>query len=148
MHLVENVDMLGANCQEFPGGYPKATIDEVIVNKKLTVTASTVVDMGANPIKKVGAPVDAADARALLAQPGLAAACRELAEVAESRFQAAETIIQACERRAVRPAAIMKAVYRDILVSLRRRGWERLSEPLPRSKLRKYSLVARSLLFA
>ena len=91
---------------------------------------------------------DATDAGAMLTQPGLVAACLELADVAESRFQAAETIIQACDRRSVRPAAIMKAVYRDILVNLRRRGWERLSEPLPRSKLRKYGLVARSLLFA
>jgi hypothetical protein len=28
MHLVENMDMLGKNCQEFPGGYPKKTITE------------------------------------------------------------------------------------------------------------------------
>jgi len=41
----------------------------------------------------------------------------------------------------------MKAVYRDILVNLRQRGWERLAEPLPRSKLRKYGLVVRGLLF-
>jgi phytoene synthase len=91
---------------------------------------------------------DPSDARAMLTQPGLVLACRELAEVAESRFQAAEAIIQRCDRRTIRPAAIMKAVYRDILVNLHRRGWERLSEPLSRSKLRKYGLVARALLFA
>jgi phytoene synthase len=91
---------------------------------------------------------DASDAQALLAQPGLVAACLELAEVAEARFAAAEAIMRDCDRKAVRPAAIMKTVYHDILVNLRRRGWERLSEPLPRSKFRKYSLVARSLLFA
>jgi len=91
---------------------------------------------------------DATDARSLLTQSGVAAACHELAELAETRFAAAEAVMRTCERRAVRPAVIMKNVYLDILVNLRRRGWERLSEPLPRSKFRKYSLVARSLLFA
>jgi hypothetical protein len=28
MHLVENRDMLGTNCQEYPGGYPNAIISE------------------------------------------------------------------------------------------------------------------------
>lgn len=28
MHLVENCDMLGTNCQEFVGGYPQSIIDE------------------------------------------------------------------------------------------------------------------------
>jgi hypothetical protein len=28
MHLVENMNMLGKNCQEFPGGYPKEIIDQ------------------------------------------------------------------------------------------------------------------------
>jgi len=28
MHLVENEDMLGKNCEEFPGGYPKTIIEE------------------------------------------------------------------------------------------------------------------------
>src|SRR5262249_20176949 len=44
---------------------------------------------------------DATDARPLLTQPGLAAACRELAEVAEKRFVAAEAIMRTCDRRAV-----------------------------------------------
>jgi phytoene synthase len=90
---------------------------------------------------------DATDAQAMLSQPGLAAACGELAETAEARFVAAEAIMRSCERSAVRPAAIMSAVYRDILMKLRRRGWERLSEPVSRSKLRKYGLVARELIF-
>ena len=28
MHLVDNADMLGANCQEFAGGYPKTIVEE------------------------------------------------------------------------------------------------------------------------
>jgi squalene synthase HpnD len=91
---------------------------------------------------------DATDARALLIQPGLVAACLELGDIADARFASAEAVMRGCDRQAVRPAAIMKAVYHDILVNLRKRGWERLSEPLPHSKFRKYSLVARSLLFA
>lgn len=89
---------------------------------------------------------DASDAQAMLGQPGLAAACRELAEVATARFAAAEAIMRSCERGTVRPAAIMSAVYRDILVNLCRRGWDRLSEPVSRSKLRKYGLVAREMI--
>lgn len=100
----------------------------------------------ADLLRRHGCSAD--DAQAMLAQPGLAAACAELAGVAETRFAAAEAIMAGCDRRAIRPAAIMKAVYRDILINLRRRGWERLAEPLPRSKLRKYGLVARELLFA
>lgn len=30
MHLCEQLDMLGSNCQEFPGGYGEETIDEAI----------------------------------------------------------------------------------------------------------------------
>jgi hypothetical protein len=30
MHLVQNVDMLGANCIDFAGGYPKKVIDQTI----------------------------------------------------------------------------------------------------------------------
>lgn len=91
---------------------------------------------------------DATDATRLLTQPGLAAACLELATVAQARFVEAEAIMRACDRQAIRPAAIMKTVYYDILAGLQKRGWERLSEPLVRSKLRKYGLIVRGLLFA
>jgi hypothetical protein len=30
LHLVENIDMLGKNCQEFVGGYPKAIIEQAV----------------------------------------------------------------------------------------------------------------------
>ena len=90
---------------------------------------------------------DPTDAVKLVDQPGLAAVCREIAAIAEARFAAAETIISGCDRNAVRPALVMKAVYRDILNGLQRRGWDHISTPLKRSKLRRYALVARSLIF-
>ena len=30
MHLIENFDMLGINCQEFPGGYPREIINQAV----------------------------------------------------------------------------------------------------------------------
>ncbi len=90
---------------------------------------------------------DDTDAPRLIDQPGLAAVCREIAAIAEARFAEAEAIISRCDRRAVRPALVMKAVYRDILDGLQQRGWERVAMPIKRSKLHKYGLVARSLIF-
>ena len=90
---------------------------------------------------------DETDAPRLVDQPGLAAACREIAAIAETRFAAADAILSHCDRRAVRPAIVMKAVYRDILDGLQQRGWERVTTPIKRSKLHKYGLVARLLIF-
>ena len=41
---------------------PKITIDNMTVNKAFTLASSVTTDMGSNPLKKLGAPVDAADA--------------------------------------------------------------------------------------
>ena len=67
---------------------------------------------------------------AVLAHPGLAAACEELAAIAERRYAAAAQALRACRRRPMRPAIVMMAVYRRILARLRRRGWARLDEPV------------------
>ena len=66
----------------------------------------------------------------VLAHPGLAAACEELAAIAERRYAAAAQALRACRRRPMRPAIVMMAVYRRILARLRRRGWARLDEPV------------------
>ncbi len=84
----------------------------------------------------------------ILAHPGLASACRELAGRAESRFGETETIMARCDRRAVRPALIMKTVYEDILISLKARGWRDIAKPVHQSKLRKTGLIAKSLLMS
>jgi presqualene diphosphate synthase len=53
----------------------------------------------------------------------LSEACEPLADLAEEHFRAAATAMRECPRRAMRPAAVMGAVYHAILVRLRRRGW-------------------------
>ena len=48
-----------------------------------------------------------------------------------------------CRRRAMRPAAVMEAVYHAALDRLRQRGWTRLDEPVSVSKPRKLWLAVR-----
>jgi presqualene diphosphate synthase len=53
----------------------------------------------------------------------LSEACEPLVDLAEQHFRAAATAMRECPRRAMRPAAVMGAVYHAILTRLRRRGW-------------------------
>jgi len=64
--------------------------------------------------------------RAVLRHPRLGAVCEQLAEIAERHFADARAAMRDCPRRAMRPAAVMGAVYHAILVRLRRRGWSDL----------------------
>ena len=64
--------------------------------------------------------------QAVLRHPRLASVCDRLAELAEQRFAEAAAAMRECPRRAMRPAAVMGAVYRAILARLRRRGWRDL----------------------
>jgi len=76
-----------------------------------------------------------ADPIAVLRHPALPAACRELAAIAETHFRDSARAMRQCRRRAMRPAAVMGAVYRAILQHLLRAGWRdsaaRLSLPKP-----------------
>jgi len=74
------------------------------------------------------------DPARVLAHRALPDVCAEVADLADRRFEEAAIAMARCSRQAMRPAAIMAAVYRATLQRLRRRGWERLSEPvaLPR----------------
>jgi len=49
--------------------------------------------------------------------------CERVADLAEQHFRAAQAAMRECPRRAMRPAAVMGAVYHAILTRLRRRGW-------------------------
>jgi squalene synthase HpnD len=64
--------------------------------------------------------------RVVLAHPNLSEVCDKLADLAEQRFAEARAAMRECPRRAMRPAAVMGAVYHAILVRLRRRGWREL----------------------
>jgi len=63
---------------------------------------------------------------AVLRHPNVAAVCDGIAVMAEQRFAEAAAAMRDCPRRAMRPAAVMGAVYHAILVRLRRRGWSDL----------------------
>ncbi|NYZ16712.1 presqualene diphosphate synthase HpnD [Azospirillum sp. RWY-5-1] len=60
---------------------------------------------------------------AVLAHPGLDAACRDLAAVARARFAEADRALASCARAPLRPALLMMGIYEDVLNRLERRGW-------------------------
>jgi presqualene diphosphate synthase len=76
-----------------------------------------------------------ADPVAVLRHPALPAVCREVAAIAEDHFEESMRAMTRCSRRAMRPAAVMAAVYRATLAALLRSGWRdpttRVSLPKP-----------------
>ena len=82
-----------------------------------------------------------------LAQPGVAAACAELAALAHDRFARADRCLARCDRRALKPALIMRDVYGRLLDRLEARGWRQLSRAVSVSKPAKLMIVARHALF-
>jgi phytoene synthase len=73
---------------------------------------------------------------AALRHPALPAVCREVAEIAKAQFRDSARAMSQCSRRAMRPAAVMGAVYHATLDALLRSEWRdpsariRLSKPL------------------
>lgn len=85
----------------------------------------------------------AGEIASVLAHPRLADACAELAALAERRFAEAEAALAACDRRQMRPAIMMMAVYRAIFRRLHRRGWRRLAQPVTLSRPQKLWILLR-----
>jgi presqualene diphosphate synthase len=81
--------------------------------------------------------------QAVLRHARLGAVCEQLAEIAERHFADARSVMRDCPRRAMRPAAVMGAVYHAILVRLRRRGWNDLTEDVTLPKPLKLWLAVR-----
>jgi presqualene diphosphate synthase len=81
--------------------------------------------------------------QAVLRHARLGAVCEQLAEIAERHFADARSAMRDCPRRAMRPAAVMGAVYHAILVRLRRRGWNDLTEDVTLPKPLKLWLAVR-----
>lgn len=79
----------------------------------------------------------------VLAHPALPDVCDELADMAERRYAEAKAAISSCGRRKMRPAAVMMEVYRLIFLRLRKRGWQRLGEPVKVSKMEKLWIAFR-----
>jgi presqualene diphosphate synthase len=64
-----------------------------------------------------------ADPMAVLRHPALPAVCREVAAIADSHFSDSARAMKQCRRRAMRPAAVMGAVYQATLRQLLRGEW-------------------------
>jgi squalene synthase HpnD len=79
----------------------------------------------------------------VLRHPALPAACRELASIAERHFRDSARAMTQCRRGAMRPAAVMGAVYRATLQHLLRAGWRDPAAPLSLPKSLKLWLVLR-----
>ena len=79
----------------------------------------------------------------VLAEPTLAAVCRDLASIAESHYAAAAKTIATCPRQSVRPAAVLLAIYRTLLHQLLAQGWKDLGDPVRVSTRRKLLLFFR-----
>jgi presqualene diphosphate synthase len=79
----------------------------------------------------------------ILAHPALGSVCRDLASIAESYYMAAAKTIATCPRQSVRPAAVLLAIYRELLHELLARGWKDPGDPVRVSTRRKLLLVFR-----
>jgi presqualene diphosphate synthase len=79
----------------------------------------------------------------VLQHPALPAVCREVAGIAEQHFDAADLAMAQCRRRAMRPAALMGAVYRATLRELSRRNWRDPTARVTLSTTSKLWLVLR-----
>jgi phytoene synthase len=67
---------------------------------------------------------------AVLRDPALRKVCDDLAAIAENHFVEAAKAMHECPRRAMRPAAVMRAVYQELLRRLRDAGWRDPAAPV------------------
>ena len=87
--------------------------------------------------------IAARTAEAVLAHPALPRVCADLAARARARFAEARALLARCDRRRMRPAALMLAVYARVLARLETRGWHRLDVPARLSRGEKLWIVIR-----
>ncbi len=66
-----------------------------------------------------------ADPDTALRHPGLALVCQGVSAMAHGHFRDASTAMARCDRRAMKPARLMAAMYDAVLARLERRGWDR-----------------------
>jgi phytoene synthase len=71
---------------------------------------------------------------AVLAHPGLDAACREVARQAEQHYAAARDVMNTQPSRLVRAPRLMEAAYASVLQRLTARGWSAPRVPVRTNK--------------
>jgi len=74
--------------------------------------------------------IETVEPDAVLRHPALPGVCEDLAGIAEGHYRAAKRAMAECPRRAMRPAAVMEAVYHAILDRLRAAGWKDVAAPV------------------
>jgi phytoene synthase len=87
------------------------------------------------------------DPNEVLRHPNLVAVCRELAETARAHFARSDAAMAECEARAMRPATLMKEMYRKIFVGLESEGFVPRDPPFKVSKPAKIWCILRYGLF-
>jgi phytoene synthase len=83
------------------------------------------------------------DPTTVLRHPALPAVCREVAAIAEEHFQLSMHAMERCSHSAMRPAAVMAAIYHATLSALLRSGWRDPARRVNVSKPLKLWLVLR-----
>jgi squalene synthase HpnD len=84
--------------------------------------------------------IDGRTPAAVLADPALTRACALLAMRAHEQFSLAREALLRCDRRHVRPAAVMLASYSRLLGRMERRGWAVRTPRARLSRLEKLSI--------
>jgi presqualene diphosphate synthase len=95
----------------------------------------------------LAAGIDETRPEAVLRHPRLGVACAEVAARADQHFAAADRIMRACPRGAVRAPRLMAAAYGTILKGLQSRGWSPPRNRVSTDKLRLAGAVLRYGLF-
>jgi squalene synthase HpnD len=81
--------------------------------------------------------------QAVLREAKLPLVCRDLARIAERHYHDAAAAMAECSRRAMRPAAIMRAIYHATLDRLVAADWRDLERPVRTPTAKKLWLVLR-----
>ncbi len=89
---------------------------------------------------------DTSDINAVLADSELPGVCELMAEIVVRRFRETEDILARCDSATVRPAAMMKDVYKHTFKKLQQRGWQKFDRPVHMSKPEKLWLALRHTL--
>jgi phytoene synthase len=91
--------------------------------------------------------IAASDPAAVLQDKALPLVCRDLARIAEAHYRAADEALAECAHRAMRPAAIMKAIYRATFDRLVAADWRSLDREVRTPTVVKLWLALRHGLF-
>jgi len=86
------------------------------------------------------AGIDGRTPAAILADPAMPRACALLALHAHQQFSLARAALARCDRRRVRPAAVMLVSYSRLLARMERRGWVVRTPRARLSRLEKLSI--------